>query len=124
MEDLMQSRLSNLTERLLLFAARCIALTSRLAKSMAGRYIAGQLVRASASSGANYQEACAAESRADFIHKLQIVLKELREADYWLRLIDVSKLMTTSELTPIIKEVDELTRIIAKSVLTAKSKNR
>jgi four helix bundle protein len=124
MEDSTQSKSSSLTERLLLFAAHCIALTSRLGKSMAGRYVVGQLMRASASSGANYQEACAAESRADFIHKLQIVLKELREADYWLRLIDVSRLMATSELTPVIKEVDELTRIVAKSVLTAKSRNK
>ena len=86
-------------ERLLEFAVACLKLTGKLGRTAAGRYVAGQLMRSSASAGANYSEACGAESRADFAHKLQLVLKELREAD-------------------------ELARIIAKSVLTVKSKSQ
>ena len=81
-------------------------------------------MRAATSAGANYEEACAAESRADFIHKMQIVLKELRESHYWLRLLEKSDLTAKSELAPILKEADELCRIIAQSVITAKDKLR
>jgi len=69
------------------FAVEIIKLAVRLNKTSVGRHIGGQLTRSGTSPGANYEEACGAESRADFIHKLQIVLKELRESSYWLRLI-------------------------------------
>jgi four helix bundle protein len=111
-----------LSERFLDFAAGNIALTTRLGRTMAGRYLAGQLTRAAASSGANYQEACGAESRADFVHKMQIVLKELRESGYWLRLIARASLAPERELEPRHREVDELTRIVASSILTARSR--
>lgn len=68
------------------FAASSIKLTGRLKKTAVERYLANQLMRATASSGANYEEACGAESKADFIHKMQLVLKELRESLYWLKL--------------------------------------
>jgi four helix bundle protein len=61
-----------------------------LNKTAVERHIALQFLRAATSAGANYEEACAGESRADFIHKLQIVLKELRESLYWLRLVEKS----------------------------------
>ena len=83
----MQNR-SDLSERLLEFAASSIKLTVRLKRTAVGRYIANQLMRAASSSGANYEEACGAESKADFIHKMQLVLKELRESLYWLKLTD------------------------------------
>jgi len=72
------------------FACEIIKLVIQLNGSAVGRHIAGQLLRSSTSAGANYEEACGAESRPDFIHKLQIVLKELRETLYWLRLIKKS----------------------------------
>jgi len=50
----------------------------KLSRNDVGKHVANQLMRAATSSGANYEEACSAESRADFIHKVQIVLKELR----------------------------------------------
>jgi four helix bundle protein len=75
----MQNERENLSDRLLSFAASIIRLTLLLSKTVAGRHIAGQILRSSTSCGANYEEACGAESRADFIHKMQIVLKELRE---------------------------------------------
>lgn len=118
----MQSKSSGLTERLLRFATGSVKLTVRLSRTAAGRYLTQQLMRSAASSGANYQEACGAESRADFIHKMQVVLKELRESHHWLRLIAMSELTQGEELSSLDKEAEELTRIVARSVLTAKSR--
>lgn len=118
----MQNKSSSTAERLLLFAASCINLGGRMSRTMAGLYIASQLMRSAGSSGANYEEACGAESRADFVHKMQLVLKELRESGYWLRLCATAKLVPSNDLTTLLREADELTRIIAKSVMTAKSR--
>ncbi|HTY09392.1 MAG TPA: four helix bundle protein [Candidatus Edwardsbacteria bacterium] len=101
------------------FAAAAIKLSSNIEKTYAGRYIAGQMLRSASSAGANYEEACSAESRADFIHKLQIVLKELRETVYWLRLSQRSGLLGSDE--PLLETARSLTNIIAKSIITAKS---
>jgi len=65
------------------FASGIIKLVNGLKKTDIERHIGLQLARSATSAGANYEEACGAESRADFIHKLQIVLKELRESLYW-----------------------------------------
>lgn len=78
-------------------------------------------MRSATSSGANYEEACGAESKADFIHKMQLVLKELRESLYWLKLIERSKLIPSDDLHPLLGEADELSKIVAKSVITAKN---
>ncbi len=112
----------DLEERLLDFAVRCLKLTSRLSKTAPSRHIAGQVMRSSASAGANYQEACGAESRADFVHKLQIVLKELRESDYWLKLINRADLVPDGILGPMLDESQALAKIIGKSVVTAKKR--
>jgi four helix bundle protein len=119
----MQNCRKDLGDRLLDFAADVIALSVRLQRSPTGRYLVGQLVRASASAGANFQEARGAESRADFVHKLQVVLKELREAEYWLKLLRRTKLMPADLLTAPLAEADELIRIVVKSVVTAKSRS-
>jgi four helix bundle protein len=111
-------------ERLLDFATVCLKLTGKLGRTAAGRYVAGQLMRSSASAGANYSEACGAESRADFAHKLQIVLKELRETEYWLKLAGRGQLLSVEDVKAPAIEADELSRIIAKSVLTVKSRAR
>ena len=110
-----------LAERLLALAAAAIGLTSQLSRTVAGRYISGQLMRACASAGANYEEACGAESRADFVHKMQIVLKELREARFWLRLLERSKLGPAQSVSELREEASGLARMTAKSVVTAKS---
>ena len=80
-----------LAERLLDFAVRVGKVVNALPGTRLGRHIAGQLVRCGTSPGPNYQEGCAAESRADFVHKLGICLKELRESHFWIRLIIKSK---------------------------------
>jgi four helix bundle protein len=72
-----------LLERLIDFAARVGKVVDALPDTRMGRHVAGQLVRSSTSPAPNYEEGCAAESRADFIHKLSICLKELRESRSW-----------------------------------------
>ncbi len=74
-----------LTERLLDFTVRMIKLVNSLPKTVVGRHIGGQILRSGTSPGSNYEEARGAESRADFIHKLGIVLKELKETRFWLK---------------------------------------
>jgi four helix bundle protein len=77
-------------------------------------------MRSATSCGANYEEARAAESRADFVHKMQVVLKELRESIYWLKLIKKSGPDLNGHLLPVLTEANELAAIFAKSVMTAK----
>jgi four helix bundle protein len=120
----MQNQRENLSDRLLNFSASIVGLTLLLNKTLAGRHIAGQILRSSTSCGANYEEACAAESRADFIHKMQIVLKELRETLYWLKLAAKCFPNLTEHLRADLKEADELIRIFSKSVVTAKNSGR
>jgi len=120
----MQSKGNDLSERFLEFAAHIIKLMVRINKSPTGRHISGQLTRSGTSAGANYEEACGAESRADFIHKMQLVLKELRESVYWLRLIKKTNFIKEGDKTldAILQEARELTNITAKSIVTAKEK--
>jgi four helix bundle protein len=77
----------DLDDRLLEFATQVIKLIEELPGTRAGNHVAGQLLRAGTSPLANHGEAQAAESRADFVHKLKVSLKELRESHRWLRLI-------------------------------------
>jgi four helix bundle protein len=114
---------NKLSDRLEDFAVEVIKLGGKLQRTFVGRHIGGQLVRSATSAGANYEEACGAESRSDFIHKLQMVLKELRESLYWLRLASRSGLLSQEEVASLLKEGKELSNIVAKSVVTAK-KNR
>jgi len=111
----------SLGDRLLVLATGCIKLTDRMARTQSARHIGGQVMRSATSAGANYQEARGAESRADFVHKLQVVLKELRETQYWLMLVECAGLAPTSALAPLLAEVEELIRMMVKSILTAKS---
>lgn len=112
----------DLSDRLLSFAARALKVAEALPESVSGNHIRRQLLRSSTSPGANYEEARGAESPADFIHKLSVALKELRETRYWLRLIEGAELLEPARLKEITKEVDELCKIVAQSILTAKRK--
>ena len=108
-------------ERFLDFAARICALVEALPDSKTGRHIAGQLIRCGTSPAPNYAEACAAESRNDFTHKLAIVLKELRETRIWLKLTARTGTMKKGRLNPLIDECSELMNIIGASIVTAKA---
>jgi four helix bundle protein len=110
-----------LSERLLEFAARSGNVVDALPNTRLGRHIAGQLVRCGTSPGPNYEEACAAESRADFIHKLGIVLKELRESRFWLRLIIRRELLSEHRLAELQDEASQLCNIVGQSIVTAKA---
>jgi len=111
----------DLDDRLLEYGARIVKVVESLPKTLAGKTIGDQLLRSGMSVGANYEEAQAAESRADFVHKLQIALKELRESNYWLRLLTKSEILTPKRLTSIIDESNQLRAILSKSVATAKA---
>ncbi|MFN2516527.1 MAG: four helix bundle protein [Pyrinomonadaceae bacterium] len=87
-----QTRADKLEERLIEFAVRVVILSANLPKTPAGKHIAGQLMRSGTSPAPNYGEARGAESHADFVHKLRIVLKELNETSIWLRIIERSQL--------------------------------
>jgi len=89
----------------------------------AAKHIGRQLVRAATGGGANYEEARGAESRADFIHKIGIANKELRETLYWLRLIEQAALVTEGELVVLIQEANELIAILTASIRTAKQRD-
>lgn len=113
-----------LEERLLDFAARTGLVVDALPDTRMGRHVAGQLVRCGTSPAPNYAEGCAAESRADFVHKLGIVLKELRESRVWLRLIVKAKLLPSKKLISLIDECSQLMNIIGKSIVTAKTNSK
>jgi four helix bundle protein len=114
-----------LSDRLLNFSSSVIKLARVLRKGPVDNHLARQIVRSATSSGANYEEACSGESRADFIHKLQIALKELNETLYWLKLIEKScEINATQGLKALIQENKELCAILARSVVTAKNRSR
>lgn len=110
-----------MSKRLLDFATAGVKLSMKLSRTATGRVLGNQLLRSCSSSGANYREACGAESRADFIHKIQITLKELRETEYWLELIANVGLLPRPKLEPLLREADELIRVFVRSVVTSKS---
>jgi len=112
-----------LNMRLLDFAVKVINLIQELPKNTVGQHIGNQLMRAVTSPGANYEEACGAESRRDFCHKMGIVLKELKESRYWLRLAQrVPLIKPLSRFDPLLDEVEQLIAIFAKSINTARDK--
>ncbi|MBI5486292.1 MAG: four helix bundle protein [Deltaproteobacteria bacterium] len=110
----------NISERLEAFAVRALTVARTLPRTLPGRHVAGQLLRCATSPGANYEEARGAESKADFIHKLGIVLKELRESRYWLRIIARGELLPGVRLASILQEAEELAMIIGRSIVTAR----
>lgn len=115
-----QSRADELEERLIDFAVRVVKLSARLPKTPAGKHIAVQIMRSGTSPAPNYGEARGAESHADFVHKLRIVLKELNETSIWLRIIERSQMLRKELLGDIAGENRELCRIFTASLKTAK----
>jgi len=114
----------DISERFLDFCVNIIGVVSKLNNDQVSRHITNQLMRSATSAGANYEEACGVESKKDFIHKMQLVLKELRETLYWLKLLKKSKLISTKNIEEVLIEADELVKIIAKSLITAKKKTK
>jgi four helix bundle protein len=103
----------DIKERTFAFALRIVRLCRLLEKkSSVARTLATQLLRAGTSIGANVEEGRAAQSRADFVHKNAIALKETRETCYWLRLVQESGIVNPKLLTDIIIEAEELAKIL------------
>jgi four helix bundle protein len=113
-----------LSQRLIDFAARIGKVVDALPDTRMGRHVAGQLVRCGTSPAPNYEEACAAESRADFAHKLSICLKELRETRCWIRLIIKTEMLTEHKMTELLDECNQLCNIIARSIVTTKENKK
>lgn len=111
-----------LEDRLIDFAAAVITVANKFEKNYAGNHLAGQIIRSGTSPALNYGEAQSAESKKDFIHKMGICLKELRETFVCLRIIEKSNL--SSDLENLIiakKEANELISIFVSSIKTSKN---
>jgi len=112
----------DLEDRFIDYTIRVSNIVDEIDSSKLGSHIAGQLIRSSSSPALNYGEAQSAESRKDFVHKLKIVLKELKESRVCIKIIERKPLITnTKKLDPIMKETEELIAIVYKSIETAKS---
>lgn len=120
----MSQRAYDLEERLLNHGARIISLTKAMGSDDADQHVANQLLRSGTAPLSHHGEAQAAESARDFIHKMHLALKELRESQRWLRLIERSRLAPGGRsLDALLDETDQLIRIFVSSIATAR-KNR
>lgn len=118
-------RTFDLEERLLLFSARIVRMVEALPRTAAGRHVADHLLRSGTSPYFHHGEAESAESKADFVHKISVCLKELRESLRCLRLIaEVPLIDSPRKLTLLMKENDELIRIFVTSLATARKASR
>ena len=106
------------------FALRILKLVGALPKSIEGRAIAGQLVRAGTSVAANYRSACRARSKAEFIAKLGVVLEEADETQLWLELIIEGKLVPAVRVKSLLEEANELVAIFVSSRKSASANLR
>jgi four helix bundle protein len=115
----------DLEERLIDFAVRIIQVAESLPKTRVGNHIAGQLIRCGTSPAPNYGEAQSAESRSDFIHKMKVGLKELRETKVWLLMIVKANLIgPASKLDPLLDENNQLISIFVTSINTARENKK
>lgn len=115
-----RSKAEELQQRLIKFGARTSRVAKMLPRTDEGRYISQQILRSGLAAASNYAEARGAESRADFIHKLRIVIKELNETKSWLEQIVANSLFSRDKMVAIIAENQELCWIIAASIKTAR----
>jgi len=112
----------DLEERLITFSVLIIEIVNEMPNTKAGNHLSGQLVRSGTSVSLNYGEAQSGESRKDFIHKMKVVLKELRESSICLKIIHRTKLYRTEmKIENALKENNELISIFVKSIETAQN---
>ena len=109
----------DLEDRLIDFAIMVLDISENLPRTQAGVHIAGQILRSGTSPAANYGEAQSAESRKDFVHKLKIASKELKETRIWLKIIKRKNYIEKIPVEEILEECRELIRILGKSISTA-----
>lgn len=115
----------DLENRLLEYSVKIIKIVERLPNTRVGNHVAGQLIRSGTSPYPNHGEAQAAESPKDFVHKLRISLKELRETKRWLNLIQrVPLVKEPDKMDDISEETEELIKIFVSSIRTAEKKRK
>ena len=120
-----KERRYDLQDRLIAYAVQIIKLSESLPETKAGKHVSSQILRSGTSPAPNYGEAQSAESKADFVHKLKIALKELRETEIWLKIIAKAQMIeSASQLAPLLQETDELIAILFTSVETAKKSKK
>src|SRR5437899_12304329 len=93
------SKANDLEKRLISFAAAIVSLSSKLPRTPQGRHICGQILRSGTAAAANYGDAPGADSRAEFIHKLKVVFKELNATSIWLDVIGESSCLSPATLS-------------------------
>jgi four helix bundle protein len=113
-----------LSDRLWQFAARIAKVVDAWPDTRVGRHVAGQVVRSGIAAAPNYDEARSGESRADFVHKVNISLKELVETRGWLEFIILAQLLPAKRIAVLLDECEQLCRILGKPVATAKTTRR
>lgn len=119
MNGVNKHRVYDLEDRLIGFAVRVMEVVEALPHTRSGNHVAGQLIRCGTSPAANYGEAQSAESRSDFVHKMKICLKELRESRIWIRISEHRGLIKPpARLAGILRECSELIAIFASSIKT------
>ena len=112
----------DLQDRLVDYAVRTIKLSEKLPETKAGKHVSTQILRSGTSPAPNYGEAQSAESKADFVHKLKVALKELRETEIWIKIIAKAEMIKpASQMVPLLQETDELIAILFTSIETAKN---
>ncbi len=121
---LMEPKKYDLEDRLIKFACMCLDICDLLPNTKSAQNLEYQLSKSATASALIYGEAQAAESHADFIHKIKLVLKEIRETRINLRLINEKPIVKSEKVITVLKECNELMAIFLKSVTTAKNNNR
>jgi four helix bundle protein len=122
MKDQNEKKKFDLEERLACFAEKVIDLMNKLPKNGINMRMVSQVVGSAGSSGANYSEANEAESKKDFVHKIGIVKKELRESKHWIRLLARANPEFSNDFRELWKEAYELLLIFSKIVRSCKEK--
>jgi four helix bundle protein len=113
---------NELKQRTKRFALRVLKLAAALPRTIEGNTIKGQLVRAGTAVGANYRAACRGRSQAEFAAKIGVVEEEADESAFWLELIIEGAFLKESKVKPLLNEANELTKIMARSRITAKKR--
>lgn len=111
----------DIEERTFGFAIRIVQMSRFIPKTADGRVLATQVLKSGTSIGANVEEAEGAYSKTEFTHKMSIALKEARETHYWLRLILATGMLSATRMNDIIKEAEELKKILGAIVSKARS---
>lgn len=119
-ENSKQIKGKDLKDRFYSFALRIVNFIKSLPKNWIALEIGKQLLHSGTSIAANYEEACGAFSKEDFIYKINTALKEARESNYWLRLIKDTKIASGDELNRLVHESEEISKILGQSVKSAR----